>query len=154
MSIGERILKLRKENKFSQCDLASALDISRQAVSKWESDKSCPDTFNLIQLSEILNTTVEYLATGRSLPSRPAPVQVNYINRPERIIEKPVEVEKIVEVEKPVIVEKVVEKIVEKPVEKPVLRRVVRFRYRTNPITVFICIGIGFLIGLITGLSF
>lgn len=65
MSIGERITQLRKQRNISQGDLAKALDISRQAVSKWENDQSSPDTIRLIQLAEVLDTQVEYLATDR-----------------------------------------------------------------------------------------
>ena len=65
MSIGERIATLRKEHDISQGQLASLLDVSRQAVSKWENDSSSPDTLRLIQLADVLDTDVEYLATGK-----------------------------------------------------------------------------------------
>ena len=65
MSVGERIAALRKEQNISQGKLAESLGISRQAVSKWETDQSSPDTLNLIRLADALNTEVEYLATGR-----------------------------------------------------------------------------------------
>ena len=56
MSIGERISELRTQNNMSQYELAKAMDVSRQAVSKWENDQTCPDAMNLIRLSEILDT--------------------------------------------------------------------------------------------------
>ncbi len=65
MTIGNRIGELRKQKNFSQEYLAEKLDVSRQAVSKWEQDKSSPDTQNLIALAEILGVSVEYLATGK-----------------------------------------------------------------------------------------
>lgn len=65
MSIGERITELRKKSGLSQGELASIMNVSRQAVSKWENDTSSPDTIRLIQLADVLNTEVEYLATGR-----------------------------------------------------------------------------------------
>ena len=65
MTIGSRIGKLRKAHNYSQEYIAEQLDISRQAVSKWENDTTAPDTHNLIKLAEILNTTVEYLAAGK-----------------------------------------------------------------------------------------
>lgn len=46
--------------------LAEKLSVSRQAVSKWEKDLSCPDTQNLIALAELLGITVEYLASGNT----------------------------------------------------------------------------------------
>ena len=64
MSIGERITELRMARNISQGQLASALSVSRQAISKWENDQSSPDTIHLIQLADILDTEVAYLATG------------------------------------------------------------------------------------------
>ncbi len=64
MSIGERIAKCRKEKNLSQEYVAELLDVSRQAVSKWENDQSEPDTGNLIQLARVFGVSVEYLANG------------------------------------------------------------------------------------------
>jgi transcriptional regulator with XRE-family HTH domain len=66
MSIGTRIAKQRKESKFSQEYVAEKLDVSRQAVSKWEQDLSNPDTGNLVKLAELFGVSVEYLATGKA----------------------------------------------------------------------------------------
>ena len=63
MSIGERITDLRKRKNLSQGQLASLLEVSRQAVSKWENDSASPDTLRLIRLADVLSTDVEYLAT-------------------------------------------------------------------------------------------
>ena len=65
MTIGQRICELRKERGYSQEYVAERLDVTRQAVSKWETDLSAPDTYNLIALSELLGVSVEYLATGK-----------------------------------------------------------------------------------------
>ena len=65
MTIGNRIRNLRKKLNYSQEYVAEQLSVSRQAVSKWEKDISSPDTNNLIQLATLLNTTVEYLASGK-----------------------------------------------------------------------------------------
>ena len=73
MSLGERISQLRQENNISQLQLAQSLDVSRQAVSKWENNQSSPDTIHLIQLADILNTDIEFLATGRRTYSRRHP---------------------------------------------------------------------------------
>ena len=64
MTIGDRISKLRKEKKLSQEYIAEMLNVSRQAVSKWENGLSAPDTGNLIQLSALFGVSVEYLACG------------------------------------------------------------------------------------------
>ncbi|MBQ8409187.1 MAG: helix-turn-helix transcriptional regulator [Clostridia bacterium] len=72
MSIGQRIGKLRKDNGYSQEYIAEQLNVSRQAVSKWETDASAPDTYNLIALAELFDVSVEYIATGKPSES-PAP---------------------------------------------------------------------------------
>ena len=78
MSIGERITELRKKADLSQGQLASLLEVSRQAVSKWENDTSSPDTLRLIRLADVLSTDVEYLATGKVSPKK---VEKIYIRR-------------------------------------------------------------------------
>ena len=79
MSIGERITTLRKERNISQAELARIMDVSRQAVSKWENDQTAPDTIKLIQLADVLDTQVEYLATGRIPADEQPPIVVNMV---------------------------------------------------------------------------
>ncbi|MBS4750152.1 helix-turn-helix domain-containing protein [Granulicatella sp. zg-ZJ] len=66
MTIHERIYRLRKEKGLSQEQLAEALHISRQAVSKWESQQSTPDIDNIILLSDYFHVTTDYLLTGKN----------------------------------------------------------------------------------------
>ena len=148
MSIGERISGLRKKRDLSQVQLAQMLDVSRQAVSKWENDTAAPDTMKLIQLADVLDTDVEYLATGKHSVPKVITVVEKVDNVIEKIVEKPVEVERIVEVEKLVEVERIVETVV----EKPVIRKVRRTKYVRNPLE-FALVGLGGLIlGLLIGL--
>lgn len=56
-----RLVKLRKDNGFTQEQLAEALGISRQAVSKWERAESSPDTDNLICLAKLYNMSLDDL---------------------------------------------------------------------------------------------
>lgn len=154
MSVGERISELRKQKNMSQAQLAQMMDVTRQAVSKWESDQSSPDTLRLIQLADALDTDVEYLATGRaSLGVRP-PVVVKTVETVEKIVEQPVYVEKVVErvVEKPVV--QYVEKPVVQYIEKPVIRKVIRTKSIRNPWEFALVGGICFLIGIVVGLLF
>ena len=89
MSIGQRISELRRNHGYSQEYIAEKLNVSRQAVSKWEQDLSAPDTYNLIALAELLGVSVEYLATGKKqeptqeLPPNPSSVTDSAINTPK-----------------------------------------------------------------------
>ena len=64
-TIGKRITKLRKEKNLKQENLAQILNISPQAVSKWENDITCPDISVLPELAKILGVTVDELLTGK-----------------------------------------------------------------------------------------
>ncbi len=65
-TIGNRISKYRKGKGFTQEDLAGKLCVSSQAVSKWETDASCPDISLLPQLCNVLGITTDELLTGKS----------------------------------------------------------------------------------------
>lgn len=145
MSIGERITSLRKQQNLSQGKLASILEVSRQAVSKWENDLAAPDTLKLIQLADVLKTDVEYLATGRVSEPKIQQVVVKVPEIQEKIVEKTVEKPVIQYVEKPVI------KTVEKLVEKPVIKRITRVKYLRNPFEFVIFGVLCFLLGLLLG---
>lgn len=64
MSIGERIVALRAERKMSQSDLAEALNVSRQSISKWETDSSVPELEKLVALCEIFGVSMDMLVRG------------------------------------------------------------------------------------------
>ena len=61
MTLGENIVRLRTQKNWSQGDLADALDISRQSVSKWETDASIPELDKLLKLSELFGVTLDEL---------------------------------------------------------------------------------------------
>lgn len=63
--IGENIRKFRKIKIMSQEQLAEALGISRQSVSKWETGAALPDTDNLIKVASVLGVSVEDLSQER-----------------------------------------------------------------------------------------
>ncbi len=79
MSLGERIQNLRKENHHSQEELADMLGVSRQAISKWESNQAIPEVNNIIKLSEIYNVTADFLLMGKENVSLPAIEEDNQI---------------------------------------------------------------------------
>lgn len=61
MNFGEKLQKLRKEKGWSQEELAQRIDVSRQALSKWELDAAVPDTKNVLQLSKLFGVSTDYL---------------------------------------------------------------------------------------------
>ena len=64
MSLGTNISRLRAEKRLSQGDLAEVLEVSRQSVSKWETDSSVPDLNRLMKLSQLFGVTLDELVTG------------------------------------------------------------------------------------------
>ena len=61
MTLGEKLQTLRRSRGLSQEQLAEILEVSRQAVSKWENGMSVPDSEQLIKIAVILETTVSEL---------------------------------------------------------------------------------------------
>lgn len=61
MTLGDKIIKLRKEQGFSQEDLAQRIDVSRQSISKWELNESSPDADNLRKLSNLFKVSIDYI---------------------------------------------------------------------------------------------
>ena len=59
MTLGEQIKQAREEKNFSQEDLASKLEVSRQAISKWENDTSIPKGINREMLNQVLELSLE-----------------------------------------------------------------------------------------------
>ena len=64
MNIADRILYLRKSKGISQEELADKVGVSRQAVSKWESEQSMPDVEKIIIMSDYFNVTTDYILKG------------------------------------------------------------------------------------------
>ena len=61
MILADKIIRLRKKNGWSQEELADKMNVSRQAVSKWERNLSCPDIHSFPRLAEILHVSIEEL---------------------------------------------------------------------------------------------
>ena len=85
MTLGENICRLRKARGMSQVDLAHRLEVSRQSVSKWETDGSVPDLDKLVAMSRLFGVTLDQLVCGEEPaeqqeegpepPRSPAPVR-------------------------------------------------------------------------------
>ena len=65
MIFSEKLQLLRKSKGFTQEEFAEQLNVSRQAVAKWEAGQAYPDVMNLIQISDMMNVTVDYLVKDR-----------------------------------------------------------------------------------------
>jgi transcriptional regulator with XRE-family HTH domain len=78
MTFNEKLLSLRKKAGLSQEDLAEKLDVSRQAVSRWETGETLPDAKNLLELSSIFETSIDYLLRDEmdfpSITSKPVQI--------------------------------------------------------------------------------
>ena len=61
MTLGEKLSKLRKEYNYTQEQLAEILGVSRQSISKWESDIAYPETDKLIELGKLFECSMDYL---------------------------------------------------------------------------------------------
>ncbi|GAA3633097.1 hypothetical protein GCM10022297_10020 [Lactobacillus hamsteri] len=61
MTLGEKIFNLRTNQEWSQEQLAEKINVSRQAVSKWESDQSLPDVDKIVSLAQLFNVSTDYL---------------------------------------------------------------------------------------------
>lgn len=64
MNIADRIQYLRKQKGLSQEELADKVGVSRQAVSKWESEQSTPDLEKIIIMSDLFEVTTDYILKG------------------------------------------------------------------------------------------
>ena len=61
MTFGEKLQKLRQKAGMSQDALAERLDVSRQAVSRWERDETMPETDKVVALADLFGVTTDYL---------------------------------------------------------------------------------------------
>lgn len=71
MVLREKLVNLRKANNLSQEKVAELVGVSRQAVSKWETGLSKPDTENLMKLSEIFHISIDELTKINSVRNEP-----------------------------------------------------------------------------------
>lgn len=82
MTLGEKLSKLRRENHYTQEQLADILGVSRQAVSKWESNTTYPETEKLLKLGELYHCSMDYLLKdgewthGNIIPEKPKTISL------------------------------------------------------------------------------
>ncbi len=68
MTLGNKIKDIRIRLCLSQEDLASIMNVSIQAITKWESDNGVPDISNLKELSKVFNVSIDNLMSNEKLP--------------------------------------------------------------------------------------
>lgn len=61
MTLGDKLSGLRKESNYTQEQLADLLGVSRQTISKWESDTAYPETEKLIKIGKVFDCSMDYL---------------------------------------------------------------------------------------------
>ena len=90
-TIGSNITKLRREKGMTQAELAEKLNVSVQAVSKWENDVSRPDLERIGELAAVLDTTAEFIINGDALET---PTELKNGNIAKRLLVMTVNVKK------------------------------------------------------------
>lgn len=79
MNLGESIYKYRTQKNMSQGDLADALDVSRQSVSKWENNSAVPELDKLIKMRELFEISLDELVSGKPpVPSAPGQTGISF----------------------------------------------------------------------------
>ena len=101
MTLGEKISSLRGAANMSQGDLAEKLNVSRQSISKWETDASVPDLDKLILLSDLFGITLDELVRSEEIhqtttQSAPTSSLDHEPVQPQIIIQKSVSTQKVI----------------------------------------------------------
>ena len=77
MNLGESIYRLRTRQQLSQGDLADALEVSRQSISKWENNNAVPELDKLVKMSDLFGVTLDELIRGTPPAPPEAPAAVS-----------------------------------------------------------------------------
>ena len=88
MTFSEKITSLRKAHGWSQEDFAEKLNVSRQAISRWETDGALPDALNILQISKLFGVTTDYLLNDDYTSDKDIPVVKNATQETDNIILK------------------------------------------------------------------
>ena len=88
MTFSEKIINLRKAHGWSQEDFAEKLNVSRQAIGRWENDSALPDALNILQISKLFGVTTDYLLNDDYTSDKDIPVVKNATQETDNIILK------------------------------------------------------------------
>ena len=92
MSFGENLKNVRKQRGVTQEELAEILGVSRQAISKWESDSGYPETEKLLVISKTLNISIDYLLNDVTVMKEKEKTEEKKLEekQTEELVKKPV----------------------------------------------------------------
>ena len=88
MTFSEKIINLRKSHGWSQEDFAEKLNVSRQAISRWENNSALPDAMNILQISKLFGVTTDYLLNDDYTSDKDIPVVKNATQETDNILSK------------------------------------------------------------------
>lgn len=88
MELNEKLISLRKQNKLTQAQVSETLDVSRQAISNWETGAVLPSTDNLIALSRLYQVPADHLLNDDS-DLIPVPVEEKEVDKKEETPPEP-----------------------------------------------------------------
>lgn len=88
MKLSDKILNLRKKHSMSQEELAEKLNVSRQAISRWEVGSAQPDASNVLQLSKLFNVTTDFLLYDEYESDHDVPVVKETVSKSNTKVKK------------------------------------------------------------------
>ncbi len=88
MKLPDKIIKYRKANGWSQEDFAEKLNVSRQAISRWENGTALPDAQNVLQISKLFGVTTDYLLNDDYESDKDIPAVQDATQKTECLISK------------------------------------------------------------------
>ena len=88
MKLSDKLIELRKEKGWSQEDFAEKLDVSRQAISRWENGTALPDAQNIVRISKLLNVTADYLLKENYEGDKEIPAVEAAVEKPMPLVQK------------------------------------------------------------------
>ncbi|MBQ4600671.1 MAG: helix-turn-helix transcriptional regulator [Oscillospiraceae bacterium] len=88
MKLPDKIIKHRKANGWSQEDFAEKLNVSRQAISRWENGTALPDAQNILQISKLFHVTTDYLLNDDYESDSDIPIVQTETQKTEQLFSK------------------------------------------------------------------
>ena len=80
--LGQRIYKYRTERGLSQLELSELLDVSRQSISKWETDVAVPELSKLVKMAEVFGISLDALVLGKDDEQKEEPIKEEHAAAP------------------------------------------------------------------------